>query len=782
MNFINTRAKVSKKNSSYHLKSTINYLILSLGLLISFPLSAQNQLKENSNLQKKAQEYFNSKDYQNALENYNLLLKTYPKDPELNYYSGICLTELEQNLNTAIYQLKLASLSPVPADVYFYLGKANYQLNHFDEALAYFERFKKTGSREDQKNLKADQWIAWSESNISNSKLYPPENVGTPGSHSAISDYNIYLGRAISDQKKSDSLKTIVFQLREELSVTNEIDHRESIKLLIRDLNKESDALQLSANEYFEKANQIENSGALNNKEIINSGPIIEYYRPTVSRIPKNIPGRSSNVYIEQVSDAFYEQPQIKKILNPDDVSALSEMDHLNKTYNKSMQQSWELDNELEKQKVVVSAAKSQAESKRALRKIKSLEKQSSQKKLQAFIGYQEVNSGKYAVYKSNIDRILKDKNNKNYKEIQRHTLNSEENYKNSVKLKEEAEMVTDWEEEFDLYGESNAYELLALENQKKAIAVYAGILNPDRIDESVDQASIPPQKKEPQQIPKDDPDPLPIPMEEEKEPISNVVIVKFPTRNESLIVEEKSIPELTREIEIPEVVSKTSTQKINDFSILPTPDYNKMIPIPLDRTLPDGVAYKIQVGVFKNLRTQSYFRGLQPITAESIEDKDLIRYFAGLFSNYEDARNALRKVRKNEFKDAFIVAYYKGQKISTDRAKLLEKEGKGSIPENIKMEQHNVYFKIQIGVFSKEVGPDLYRTFKSHAGDKKLEYFVNKNGNVVYTIGKFLTFDSAGSFNKELKTKGLSDAFVIAFDENKKISIREAQILLNEK
>lgn len=680
MNFIHTLAKVSKKSSSCHLKSITNYLILSLSLLISLPLSGQTQLKENSNIQKKAQEYFNSKDYQNALINYHLLLKTYPKDPELNYYSGICLTELEQNLNTAIYQLKLASLSPVPANVYFYLGKANYQLSHFDEALAYFERFKKIGSREDQKNLKADQWIAWAESRISD------------------------------------------------------------------------------------------------------SGPVIEYYRPAVSGIPKNVPGRSSNVYIEQVSDAFYEQAQIKKILNPDDISALSEMDHLNKAYNKSMQQSWKLDKELEKQKVVVSAAGSQAESNRALKKIKSLEKQSSQKKLEAFKGYQDVNSGKYFIYKSNIDRILGDKSNKNYKEIKKHAINSEENYKNSVKLKEEAEMVTDWEEEFDLYGESNAYELMALGNQKKAIAVYAGIINPDRIGEPADQTSMPPQKKDPQQIAKDDPVLIPIPIEGKKEPIPDLVIIKFPTQSESLIVEKKSIPELTREIETPEAVPETTTQKINNFSILPTPDYNKMIPIPLDQILPNGVVYKIQVGVFRNLRTQSYFKGLQPITAESIEDKDLIRYFAGLFSEYENARHALRKVRKNEFKDAYIIAYYNGKKISTEKAKHYEKEGKGNIPENIEIEQHNVFFKIQIGVFSKEIGPDLYRTFENHAGEKKLEYFVNKNGNVVYTIGKFLTFDSADSFNKELKIKGLSDAFIIAFDKSKKISIREAQILLNEK
>lgn len=681
MNFINTRVKLTKKNSSCHLRSTINYLILSLGLFFSLPLSAQNQLKEISNLQNKALEYFNSKDYQNALENYSLLLNIYPKDPEINYYSGICLTELEQNMNTAIYQLKLASLSTVPSDVYFFLGKANYQLNNFDEALTYFERFKKNASRENQKKLKADQWIAWSESNISN------------------------------------------------------------------------------------------------------SSPVkVEYYHPTTIGTLKNIPGRSENPYIEQISDAYYNQPEIKRILGPGDVSALSEMDHLNKAYNKSMQESWDLDKNLEKQKLVASAAGSKAESNRALRKINSLKKQSSQKKLQAFIGYQEVNSGKYGIYKSNIDRILGDKNNENYDEIKRHALNSEENFRKSVKLKDEAGMVTDWEEEFDLYGESNAYELLAIENQKKAIAVYAGVSQPDRIDNSIDQtSSIAPPKTESLKATKEKPEVLKTPKEEKKEPVSKVVIVTIPSRNESLIIEEKSIPDLSREIESSEVELKTSSQKINNFSILPTPDYNKMIPIPLNQTLPGGVAYKIQVGVFKNLRRQSYFKGLQPITAESIEDKDLIRYFAGLFSNYEDARSALRKVRKNEFKDAFIVAYYKGQKISTDRAKFLEKNLKKNIPVITEKKQHNIYFKIQIGVFSKEVGPDLYRTFENHAGEKNVELILKNNGMVIYTIGKFLTFDSASSFNKELKIKGLSDAFVIAYDGDKKISIREAQIFLNE-
>jgi len=784
MNFINTHAKVSKIVSSCQKKTVMNYLILCLSLLISIPISAQNKVKENSNMQNEAMGYFNSMDYENALVYYNLLLSNYPKDPELNYYSGICLTELEQNLNTAIYQLKLASLSSVPANVYYYLGKANYLLKHFDEALNYFERFKKTGSREDQKNLKVDQWIAWSESNISNSVPSSSNSAGSSGSHSSISDYNIYLDRAIFDQKKSDSLNLVILELKEELSGSKENKDKESIELLILNLEKESGALQLSANEYFEKANQIENSGTLNANEVINSSPVkIEYYQPNESRTPKNIPGRSGNPYIEQISDAYYNQPEIKKILSPEDVAALNNIDHLNKTHNKSMQQSWDMDKNIEKQKVVVNAAGSKTESNRALKKIKSLEKQSSQEKLQAFIGYQEVNSGKYAIYKSNIDRILEDKNDKNYKEIKRHALNSEENYRNSVRLREEAEMVTDWKEEFDLYGESNAYELLALENQKKAIGVYAGISQPNRIDQSLDQtSSTPPQKTEYQQIVKDEAEKLKTVEKEIGKPVSKVVIVSIPSRSESMIVEEKSIPDLTREIETHNVESEATEENIYSFSILPTPDYNKMIPIPLDQTLPEGVSYKIQVGVFKSLRTQSYFRGLQPITAETIKDKNLIRYFAGIFSNYEDTRYALRKVRKNEFKDAFIVAYYKGQKISTDRAKLLEKEGEKGISMDINKDQHNVYFKIQIGVFSKVVGQDVYRTFESHAGEKEVEHYLKNNGNVIYTIGKFLTFDSANSFNKEIKLKGLSDAFVIAYDGDMQISIREAQILLNDK
>ena len=67
-------------------------------------------------------------------------------------------------------------------------------------------------------------------------------------------------------------------------------------------------------------------------------------------------------------------------------------------------------------------------------------------------------------------------------------------------------------------------------------------------------------------------------------------------------------------------------------------------------------------------------FGGISPVTAETIPDKNLTRYYAGKFSHYEDARQALEKVKQSGYNDAFIVGWYDGEKISVSRVLELEK------------------------------------------------------------------------------------------------------------
>ena len=112
---------------------------------------------------------------------------------------------------------------------------------------------------------------------------------------------------------------------------------------------------------------------------------------------------------------------------------------------------------------------------------------------------------------------------------------------------------------------------------------------------------------------------------------------------------------------------------KINRFDILSGSPYSAGNPIPTDVALPGGVFYRIQLGAFGQPADPGAFRGISPVTAESIPDRGLIKYYAGKFSLYDDAATALTRIRSEGYEDAFIVAWYNGKQVSTQRAKQLE-------------------------------------------------------------------------------------------------------------
>ena len=117
----------------------------------------------------------------------------------------------------------------------------------------------------------------------------------------------------------------------------------------------------------------------------------------------------------------------------------------------------------------------------------------------------------------------------------------------------------------------------------------------------------------------------------------------------------------------------ETSISAINRFDILKQSPYSAGNPIPIDVTLPGGTFYRIQMGAFGSEVKSDAFGGISPVTGDRIPARGLIKYYAGKFSNYHDASTALSRIRTNGFEDAFIVAWYNGSLVSTQRAKQLE-------------------------------------------------------------------------------------------------------------
>lgn len=120
--------------------------------------------------------------------------------------------------------------------------------------------------------------------------------------------------------------------------------------------------------------------------------------------------------------------------------------------------------------------------------------------------------------------------------------------------------------------------------------------------------------------------------------------------------------------LEEPEAV-----QSINRFDVMNNSPYSQTHPVPMDVLLPAGTFYRIQLGVFSNEVDPDQFRGITPITGEQLEERGLVRYYAGKFSRYVDASAALEVVRGEGFSDAFIVAWYNGKQVPTPTAKQLE-------------------------------------------------------------------------------------------------------------
>jgi tetratricopeptide (TPR) repeat protein len=121
------------------------------------------------------------------------------------------------------------------------------------------------------------------------------------------------------------------------------------------------------------------------------------------------------------------------------------------------------------------------------------------------------------------------------------------------------------------------------------------------------------------------------------------------------------------------EVDTSPVFSRVNRFDILSQSPYDGANPIPMDVALPTGTLYRIQLGAFGFAVDPAVFGGISPITGENLKDRGLVKYYAGKFSHYEDASSALPRIHSRGYEDAFIVAWYNGSKVSTQKAKQLE-------------------------------------------------------------------------------------------------------------
>jgi hypothetical protein len=226
---------------------------------------------------------------------------------------------------------------------------------------------------------------------------------------------------------------------------------------------------------------------------------------------------------------------------------------------------------------------------------------------------------------------------------------------------------------------------------------------------------------------------------------------------------------------------------------------YNISNPIPIDSKFNDGLIFKVQIGAFKQALPNDAFKGISPIVAQTTPS-GYLRYMAGNFEKYEGAYTVKNYLKNAGYKDAFIVAYLNGVRITLNEA-LDKAKANGqtiSIAQNTEvvntnnpvpsvvsnttntalvevakeLEQTNgLLYTIQIGLFgSQATRTQLFNLTPIYS--EKLP-----NGLFRYTAGIYNNPETLLQDKfKVVNTVGIKDAFVTAYYNSKRIPFTEGK------
>ncbi|MFN6086378.1 MAG: hypothetical protein ACK476_15800, partial [Fluviicola sp.] len=238
---------------------------------------------------------------------------------------------------------------------------------------------------------------------------------------------------------------------------------------------------------------------------------------------------------------------------------------------------------------------------------------------------------------------------------------------------------------------------------------------------------------------------------------------------------------------------------------------------IPVDLKAPGGLVYRVQVGAFAKPLRKELFTEFSLVTGEKLAN-GITRYLAGYFGSRSKVVEAQSQIKSLGYKDAFVVAYCDGKRITLAEAKRLEELGlcvpkdQNSIAFDVansmiaklpkdslkriaptrKFDDYNkapgaaqaeavenrkgLFYTVQIGVYNSPVTSEKVRNIQPLI-TKRLE-----NGQIRYSSGVFTSVEEAQPKKAEAIERGIKDAFITAYYNGERISLAEAERILIEK
>jgi hypothetical protein len=242
----------------------------------------------------------------------------------------------------------------------------------------------------------------------------------------------------------------------------------------------------------------------------------------------------------------------------------------------------------------------------------------------------------------------------------------------------------------------------------------------------------------------------------------------------------------------------KTSDNKKNLYDYDASFVYSKEQPDPIALIHKDGIIFKVQIGIFKNLLSTDQYGEYSPISFDTFKNNSYKRFFLGEYRSYKSAEYVLNQIKTKGLSDPFIVSYVNGvrksatfglaQIIRDDEFERIEAEEMSyltgmnkNIPDediktdnimNVKTVNGLAYF-IQLGSFSTEKSKEDFGTIST--------IYTEQSGSLYkYMTGKYVSYKEAKNEVDQIKSKGFPEAFVTVYNNGNKISIADASKLVN--
>ncbi len=172
---------------------------------------------------------------------------------------------------------------------------------------------------------------------------------------------------------------------------------------------------------------------------------------------------------------------------------------------------------------------------------------------------------------------------------------------------------------------------------------------------------------------------------------------------------------------------------------------------------------YGVQVGAFSELIPIHEFENLRNVEAY-IDTVGTIRYIIGHFPMKRDAQALLGAVREQGYKDAFIANVNVPRKYSEEIIIVNNQSFQKPLTGNIE-------FRVQIGAFKDSIPDYLAKIYLQIEGVREI-----KDGELTnLQIGSYKFYEEAEINKNKSIAAGIPGAFVIAYNDDKRVSVQDA-------